>query len=207
MASRSQHQYRLQRGPQFDPKDIDYLEVQRGGYNAEYGDRTYGVFNVVTRSGFERNRQGELVTSYGNYNNTTTSLALVTTPSALPITAAFRLSHRSWPGNTNSTHSSTISPPAAVSRRLSLTRRLATNCVSSPACVATITRFRTIPVSQTKTASGRATTSKMSVTTFFNFSWLHTMTAGTADGLPFYHFNRAHYVGDSPRPSELHVPE
>ena len=41
-------------GPQFDPKDIDYLEVQRGGYSAEYGDRTYGVFNVVTRSGFER---------------------------------------------------------------------------------------------------------------------------------------------------------
>src|SRR5437867_10922012 len=30
-------------GPQFDPKDIDYLEVQRGGYSAEYGDRTYGV--------------------------------------------------------------------------------------------------------------------------------------------------------------------
>src|SRR5438876_95823 len=25
-------------GPQFDPKDIDYLEVQRGGYSAEYGD-------------------------------------------------------------------------------------------------------------------------------------------------------------------------
>ncbi|HWZ54322.1 MAG TPA: carboxypeptidase regulatory-like domain-containing protein, partial [Candidatus Acidoferrales bacterium] len=52
-------------GPQFDPKDIDYLEVQRGGYSAEYGDRTYGVFNVVTRSGFERDRQAELVTSYG----------------------------------------------------------------------------------------------------------------------------------------------
>ena len=57
-------------GPQFDPKDIDYLEVQRGGFNAEYGDRTYGVFNVVTRSGFERNRQAELVTSYGSFNNT-----------------------------------------------------------------------------------------------------------------------------------------
>ncbi len=57
-------------GPQFDPKDIDYLEVQRGGYNAEYGDRTYGVFNVVTRSGFERNRQAELVASYGSFNNT-----------------------------------------------------------------------------------------------------------------------------------------
>ena len=57
-------------GPQFDPKDIDYLEVQRGGYNAEYGDRTYGVFNVVTRSGFERSREGELVASYGNFNTT-----------------------------------------------------------------------------------------------------------------------------------------
>jgi len=26
-------------GPQFDPKDIDSIEVQRGGYSAEYGDR------------------------------------------------------------------------------------------------------------------------------------------------------------------------
>src|SRR2546425_1549782 len=57
-------------GPQFDPKDIDYLEVQRGGYSAEYGDRTYGVFNVVTRSGFERDRQAELVASYGSFNRT-----------------------------------------------------------------------------------------------------------------------------------------
>jgi len=57
-------------GPQFDPKDIDYLEVQRGGFSADYGDRTYGMFNVVTRSGFERDRQGELVLGYGSYNNT-----------------------------------------------------------------------------------------------------------------------------------------
>src|SRR6266702_7867493 len=57
-------------GPQFDPKDIDTIEVQRGGYSAEYGDRTYGVFNVVTRSGFERNREAELVTSYGSFHST-----------------------------------------------------------------------------------------------------------------------------------------
>jgi outer membrane receptor protein involved in Fe transport len=62
-------------GPQFDPKDIDYLEEQRGSYSAEYGDRTYGVFNVVTRSGFERSRQGELVTSYGNFNTTDNQLS------------------------------------------------------------------------------------------------------------------------------------
>src|SRR5579863_5182686 len=48
-------------GPQFDPKDVDYLEVDRGSYGAEFGDRTYGVFNVVPRTGFERNNQAEIV--------------------------------------------------------------------------------------------------------------------------------------------------
>jgi outer membrane receptor protein involved in Fe transport len=57
-------------GPQFDPKDIDYLEASTSGYTADYGDRTYGVFNVATRTGFERDRQGELVASYGTYNAT-----------------------------------------------------------------------------------------------------------------------------------------
>ena len=45
-------------GPQIDPKDIDYLEVQRGSYEADYGDRTYGVFNVVPRTGFETQPRG-----------------------------------------------------------------------------------------------------------------------------------------------------
>ncbi len=57
-------------GPQIDPKDIDYLEVQRGSYDAEYGDRTYGIFNIVPRTGFESDNQGELVTSFGNWYQT-----------------------------------------------------------------------------------------------------------------------------------------
>ena len=57
-------------GPQFDPKDIDYLEVSRGSYGAELSDRTYGVFNIVPRSGFERNNQAELALSAGNFNQT-----------------------------------------------------------------------------------------------------------------------------------------
>jgi outer membrane receptor for ferrienterochelin and colicin len=57
-------------GPQFDPKDIDYMEVQRGSYDADYGDRTYGVFNVVPRSGFERDKECDLVTSLGNFYQT-----------------------------------------------------------------------------------------------------------------------------------------
>ena len=61
-------------GPQIDPKDIDYLEVQRGSYEADYGDRTYGIFNVVPRSGFERNNEAELVTSFGNWYQTNDQL-------------------------------------------------------------------------------------------------------------------------------------
>lgn len=57
-------------GPQIDPKDIDYLEVQRGGYEADQGDRTYGVFNVIPRTGFERNNGAELLVSGGNYGQT-----------------------------------------------------------------------------------------------------------------------------------------
>jgi hypothetical protein len=57
-------------GPQVDPKDIDYVEVQRGSYDAEYGDRTYGIFNAVPRTGFERDRECDLVLSYGSYYQT-----------------------------------------------------------------------------------------------------------------------------------------
>ena len=57
-------------GPVIDPKDIDYLEVQRGSYDADYGDRTYGIFNIVPRTGFERDNEAELVTSFGNWYGT-----------------------------------------------------------------------------------------------------------------------------------------
>lgn len=57
-------------GPQIDPKDIDYLEAQRGGYSSAYGDRTYGVFNAVPRTGFERNNEGELFTTFGTFRQT-----------------------------------------------------------------------------------------------------------------------------------------
>src|SRR5713101_7148789 len=53
-------------GPQVDPKDIDTMEAQRGSYSADYGDRTYGIFNVAPRTGFERNNEAELVLSAGN---------------------------------------------------------------------------------------------------------------------------------------------
>ncbi len=66
----------------FEPKDVKALEFQRGSYQASMGDRMYGVFNVVTRSGFERARGGEALliggqqstmdaaVSYGDHTDT-----------------------------------------------------------------------------------------------------------------------------------------
>jgi hypothetical protein len=63
-------------GPQIDPKDIDYLEVQRGSYQADQGDRTYGIFNVVPRTGFERDNEAELIASAGNFAQTNDYLSV-----------------------------------------------------------------------------------------------------------------------------------
>ena len=63
-------------GPQIDPKDIDSLETQRGSYDSGVGDRTYGVFNVLPRNGFERNRDGEILFSAGNLHTGETQFSL-----------------------------------------------------------------------------------------------------------------------------------
>jgi hypothetical protein len=55
-------------GAQFDPKDVWSLESKRGGLSANLGDRSYGVFNVVPRSGFDGDRFGEVVAGYGSFH-------------------------------------------------------------------------------------------------------------------------------------------
>ena len=53
-------------GPQIDPRDIQYLQIDRGSYDADLGDRTYGIFDVNPKSGFERDREGELIATAGS---------------------------------------------------------------------------------------------------------------------------------------------
>jgi outer membrane receptor protein involved in Fe transport len=56
--------------PLINPKNVEELEIERGGYSSEYGDRTYGFFNVVTPSGFDLNNEAELIVSAGNFYST-----------------------------------------------------------------------------------------------------------------------------------------
>src|SRR3989441_10729854 len=182
-------------GPQFDPKDVDYLEAQRGGYSAEYGDRTYGVFNVVTRSGFERNSEAELVASYGSYNNTNdqinfgdhterfayyTSLSGYRTDLGLE-TPSTRILHDQAAGLAGFA-SLMFNKTSADQLRL-------------------VTSLRgdhyQVPNDPDQQAGGiREVENERDA--FVNFSWLHTIGQGTVLTVsPFYHFNRAHYIGGS----------
>ena len=62
--------------PRVDPRDIDDVEILRGSYGAQYGDRTYGMFNVLPKSGFDMNNEAELVTTVGSFYQTDDQLNL-----------------------------------------------------------------------------------------------------------------------------------
>ena len=57
-------------GPQIDPEDIQVLGAERGSYNADQGDRVYGIFNVIPKSGFGRKNQAVLDVTAGNFGQT-----------------------------------------------------------------------------------------------------------------------------------------
>jgi carboxypeptidase family protein/TonB-dependent receptor-like protein len=61
--------------PRVDPKDIDYVEVLRGSYGAQYGDRTYGEFNILPKSGFDMDHEAQLVATIGSFYQTDDQLS------------------------------------------------------------------------------------------------------------------------------------
>jgi len=194
-------------GPQFDPKDIDYLEVQRGGFNAEYGDRTYGVFNVVTRSGFERDRQGELVLGYGSYNATNPQISFGDHSDRFAWYGSFS-GYRTDLGLETSTQQNLHNLASGLSGFGSLIFNKSPNDQ-----LRLVTSIRgdhyQVPNDPDLEAQGvRDVENERDA--FVNFSWLHTVGSGLVLTVsPFYHFNRAHYVGDytgAPDP-DLSVPE
>jgi hypothetical protein len=57
-------------GPAIDPQDIQILESERGSYEADEGDRTYGIFDVIPKTGFGSHDQAELGVTAGNFGQT-----------------------------------------------------------------------------------------------------------------------------------------
>ena len=57
-------------GPAVNPEDVQTLETERGSYDASEGDRTYGIFNVIPKTGFASIDQGTLDVTAGNFGQT-----------------------------------------------------------------------------------------------------------------------------------------
>jgi Carboxypeptidase regulatory-like domain/TonB-dependent Receptor Plug Domain len=187
-------------GPQFDPKDIDYLEVQRGGYNAEYGDRTYGVFNVVTRSGFERNRQAELVASYGSFNNTDNQISFGNHTERFAYYGSFS-GYRTDLGLETPGTRVINDQSAGLSGFGSFIFNKTPNDQLRLITSVRGDHFQVPNTPEQQLGGIRDVENERDV--FVNFSWLHTVGTGTVLTVsPFYHFNRAHYLG---RPNDTPV--
>ncbi len=57
-------------GRAMDPEDIQEVQINRGGYGAQSGDRTFAQVNILTRNGFQFNKEADSIISYGSDNQT-----------------------------------------------------------------------------------------------------------------------------------------
>jgi outer membrane receptor protein involved in Fe transport len=180
-------------GPQFNPMDADYVEMATGGYSAEYGDRTYGVFNVIPQTGFEYNNEAELVTSYGSDNQTNDQLSF-----------GNHSERFAYYGSINGNRSD-IGLMTPVSQAIH-------DMDSGLGGFGTLI-FNATPKDQLRfVGSVRGDHYQIPNTpdqqsagirdldierdSFLNFSWVHTFSPGMMLTVsPFYHYNRANYLG------------
>ena len=188
-------------GPQIDPKDIDYLEIQRGSYDAEYGDRTYGIFNIVPRSGFERDNEAELVVSFGNFYQTNDQLNLGGHTKRFAYYASV---------NGNRSDYGLQTPIGQVvhdaENGFGGFASLIFNASSSNQfrLVASLRRdYYQIPIDPNPNSSGNQSypsyglqDSEREPDGYVTFSWVHTFNPNLLLTVsPFYHYNQASYTG------------
>jgi len=180
-------------GPQFDPKDIDFLEVQRGAYSAEFGDRTYGVFNVVPRTGFQYDREGEVVASYGRFNQTNDQVRLGGHSEREAYYLSFN-GHRSGFG--------LATPTANILHDQSRGLGAFTSLVYKPSAddqlrLAAAVRGDRYDVPNDPDGEGAGIADvQQERDAFVNLTWARISGNSLLTVSPFYHFNRADYLGE-----------
>ena len=185
-------------GSQFDPKDVEYLEIQRGGLGANYGDRSYGVFNVVPRSGFEGNKFGEFMATYGSNNQTNEFLNFGSHTNRFAY-------YGSLAGSRTDRGLERVDIPILHDQAASLSGF--TSLIFNPTSK---NQFRFVGSSRRDHYHVPNTVEQQEVgirdieiasDSFTNFTWVHTGDAGTLLSVsPYYHFNRGQYIGGKADP-------
>ncbi|HLW89336.1 MAG TPA: TonB-dependent receptor [Terriglobales bacterium] len=188
-------------GPQIDPKDIDYLEVQRGSYDADYGDRIYGVFNIAPRTGFERDRECDLVISFGNFYQTNDQI------SCGGHTQRFAY-YVSLNGNRSNYGLETPIPQVVHDAENGYggfaSLIFNTNAKNQFRLVASLRQdYYQIPIDPNPNSTGNQVFPSFGLRDgerepdgYVTFSWVHTFNPNTLLTVsPFYHYNSANYTG------------
>jgi len=180
-------------GTIFHPGDIETLEVQRGGLSADSGDRTYGVLNVVTRNGFERNREADLTINAEAFNRTDDQLSFGdhTDRFAYYISAnGYRTDLGLAPPTASVLHDAANGYGGFGSLIFNPTPSDQLRLVTSVR-----NDFFQVPNDPAGQASGTADV-QHERDAFVNFSWVHTVGTGILMTVsPFYHYNRAAFDG------------
>jgi outer membrane receptor protein involved in Fe transport len=179
-------------GPQIDPKDIDTVEAQRGSYSADFGDRTYGVFNIAPRTGFEWNNDAELLTSFGNFYQTNDQISFGGHSNRFAYYAS---------ANGNRTDLGLETPTSAVTHDRANGYGGFTSLMfnlDSQDQLRLVTSLRRdhyqIPYAPDDPVSSGLRDVNDEADAFVAFSWVRTFGTGVVLTVsPFYHFNSANY--------------
>jgi hypothetical protein len=181
-------------GRALDPKDIETVEVSRGGYSSKYGDRTYGMINIVPRSGFEfKQREAELTATYGSLNQSNDQLNFGGHTNRFAYYGSVtgnRTDLGLEPPTELVIHNRGSGLAGFTTLNYSLTNRDQLRLAASLR-----KDHYQIPNTPEDQAAGVRDIDQ-EVDSFVNFSWVRALTRGALLTVsPLYHYNRAEYVG------------
>jgi hypothetical protein len=180
-------------GPQFNPKDVSYLQAETGSYAAEYGDRIYGVFNVAPKNGFERDKEAEIIASYGSYNTTDNWLSFGDHTEKFAYYTSFSGNSTEWglePPVLENQHNNAMGGGAFTSLLYNPSEKDQLRFAGGLRL-----DYYQVPNDPAQTTVGYNDRQREQ-DVFATGTWVHTFNPSLLFLLsPFYHFNRAVYQG------------
>lgn len=198
-------------GPEINPQDIQSLGAERGSYQADEGDRTYGIFNVIPKTGFGGENQAELAVTAGNFGQTDdyVSAASHTDDFAYyaslegnrselglqtPISQAIHDATKGYGGFTN------LQYEPSSQDAVSLVAQLRQDDYQIPDCI--------VPLADAPDCVGQSGDRQGEADNFALLSWAHTFPGDAVlTSSLMYHFARADYdggAGDYPIITSFH---
>lgn len=185
-------------GRALDPKDIDEVQINRGGYGAGNGDRTFAQVNILTRSGFDFNNDVDLTMTYGSNNQTNDQVGFGGHSAKFAYYASVvgsrtdlgleppteQVIHNMGSGEGFFTNMSYNLGPTDTLRWTASVRNDHFQVPNTPDAQAEGYR----DVDQERDA-------------FLTFNWVHTFSANTLLTVsPFYHYNNSQYISSPSDP-------